>query len=334
MSTEHQCHDPSSDRAGGQGVVYRKSTGKYWVSVDGQTVVCSISSKLRKEVILPTRDRASLGYLKALGVKEVSVVDPVAVGDEVRFLDGGNHEGLITEVLPRRTKLTRRAPGPKPLEQVIVANADQVLVTVAATFPQPSPTTIDRYLVSAEAAELPAVVVVTKWDDAPKPDWLPQAIDMYRRVGYPVLLTSAVTGEGLGDFQAAIAGQRSVLVGKSGVGKSSLLNAIQPGLGLRVNEVNRHHGEGRHATTWLEMFPLEGGGAVVDTPGVREFSLWDVPEEAIIELFPEVVDYVGRCKFVDCTHRDEPQCAIRRALQDGVLAGTRYQSYQKIRWPE
>ena len=126
---------------------------------------------------------------------EIEAVDPVALGDRVRFRDAENDEGLIVEVLPRESSLTRRAPGKKPLEQVVVANLDQVIVTVAATFPQPSPTTIDRYLVSAEAAYLPAALVVTKWDDDPKPDWLADAIALYRRIGYPVVVTSARGGD-------------------------------------------------------------------------------------------------------------------------------------------
>ena len=315
-----------------EGLVFKRSTGRYWVRQDGRTVLCALSSTLRKQIIYPTRDPASLGYFKAVGVGEIEAVDPVALGDRVRFRDALNDEGQIVEVLPRDSKLTRRAPGKKPLEQVVVANADQVIVTVAATFPQPSPTTIDRYLVSAEAAYLPAALVVTKWDDDPKPDWLADAIALYRRIGYPVVITSARSGEGLDELRALLAGKFSVLVGKSGVGKSSLLNALQPGLGLRVSEVNAYHGEGRHTTTHLEMFVLEGGGAIVDTPGMRGFNLWDVPEDEIIELFPELEEAWGRCKFADCTHRHEPGCAIRAALADGTLAASRYESYLKVRW--
>lgn len=321
-------HDPHTQT----GVVYKKSTGKYGVRVGDRSVTCELSTTLRKQIIYPTRDPASLGYFKAVGVAEIEVVDPVALGDRVRFREAGPDSGLIVEVLPRDSTLTRRAPGKKPLEQVVVANADQVIVTVAATFPQPSTVTIDRYLVSAEAALLPATLVFTKWDDDPRPDWLAEAIALYRRIGYPVIVTSARSGEGLDSLRAALAGRFSVLVGKSGVGKSSLLNALQPGLGLRISEVNAYHGEGRHTTTHLEMFDLEGGGSIVDTPGMRGFSLWDVPEDAIIELFPELEGYWGGCKFADCTHRDEPRCAIRDALEDGVLAESRYRSYLKVRW--
>lgn len=315
-----------------EGLVFKRSTGKYWVRQAGRTVLCSLSSTLRKQIIYPTRDPASLGHFTAVGVGDIEAVDPVALGDRVRFRDAPNDEGLIVEVLARESKLTRRAPGRKPLEQVVVANADQVIVTVAATFPQPSLATIDRYLTSAEAAYLPAALVFTKWDDEPKPDWLADAIALYRRIGYPVVVTSARRGLGLDDLRALLTGKFSVLVGKSGVGKSSLLNVLQPGLGLRVSEVNAYHGEGRHTTTHLEMFALEGGGSIVDTPGMRGFNLWDVPEDEIIELFPELEDYWGGCKFADCTHRDEPRCAIRAAQADGILAESRYQSYLKVRW--
>ncbi len=338
MEPEQQTRKTASDETADeiilQGIVTKKSTGRYWVRVDGRTVMCAITSMLRKRLIYPTRDPNSLSRFEVARVDDIEMVDPVAIGDEVRLLDRGQDEGLIVEVLERRTKLTRRDPGPKPLEQVVVANADQVLVCVAATTPQPSPTTIDRYLISAETAYLPAIVVFTKWDDDPKPDWLDEAIAMYRRVGYDVLITSALSGQGIEALTTAIAGRFSVLVGKSGVGKSSLLNAVQPGLGLRVSEVNAYHGEGRHTTSHLELFDLVVGGAIVDTPGMREFSLWDVPADEIIALFPEVDDVLGRCKFSDCTHRDEPKCAIRRAVDEGIMAESRYQSYRKIRWPE
>lgn len=343
MVTEQPMHNPALSRADDetaadastrQGIVTKKSTGRYWVRVDGRTVMCAITSLLRKRLIYPTRDPNSLSRYEVARVADIETVDPVAIGDEVRFLDRGQGEGLIVEVLARRTKLTRRDPGDKPLEQVVVANADQVLVCVAATAPQPSPTTIDRYLVSAEAAYLPAVIVFTKWDDDPKPGWLDAAIAMYRRIGYEVLITSAVSGQGIEALREAITGQFSVLVGKSGVGKSSLLNAVQPDLGLRVSQVNAYHGEGRHTTTHLEMFDLMGGGAIIDTPGMREFSLWDVPDDAIIELFPEVDEVLGRCKFSDCTHTHETKCAIRQAVEAGIMAQSRYDSYRKIRWPE
>lgn len=322
----------TSSTPGDTGIVYKKSTGSYWVDVDGQTVVCSISSRLRKLLIYPPRDRSSLGYLKVDAVLDAPIVDPVAIGDHVRFVDAGAGEGMIVEVLPRAAKLTRRAPGRKPLEQVVVANADQIVVVTAASYPVPDLVMLDRYLVSAEAAEVPALIVFTKWDEeAERRPYVEETIADYRRIGYPVISTSAVSGLGLTEFHEAVQGRLSVLVGMSGVGKSSLLNAIQPGLGLRVNDVSEHHGEGRHTTTQLQMFPLDSGGYIVDTPGMREFSLWDIPQDEIIELFPEAEDYIGGCKFNNCTHTNEPHCAVRRAVEEGHIAQQRYRSYLHIR---
>jgi ribosome biogenesis GTPase len=322
------------------GVVYKKSTGLYHVNADGiaspvgNTVLCAISTKLRKHLVYPPRDRSSLGWLNVEKVEDVKIVDPVAIGDEV-YYDPGMGQGMITDILPRRTKMTRRAPGKKPREQVVVANVDQIVVTIAASRPVPDLEMLDRYLISAEASEIPATIVVTKWDEEDdRRDYIDVAIHTYRAIGYPVIVTSAIAGIGLDAFKAAITGRFSVLLGMSGVGKSSLLNAIQPGLGLRVGDVSEHHGEGRHTTTHLEMFALEDGGSVVDTPGMREFGLWEVPDDEIIELFPEVEGHLGDCKFNDCTHCDEPKCAIRQAVADGVFAESRYRSYVKIRWPD
>jgi ribosome biogenesis GTPase len=177
------------------------------------------------------------------------------------------------------------------------------------------------------------LIVINKLDLAWKNPGFDEEIEIYRRIGYPVLLVSAGTGEGIDELKRALQGKQSVLVGKSGVGKTSLLNAIQPGLGLRVKAVSQGElGKGRHTTTHLEMFELEFGGALVDTPGIREFGLWGIAADELAYLFPEMADYVGRCKFgLSCRHDQEPGCAVRKAVLAGAISPYRYQSYMNLR---
>jgi ribosome biogenesis GTPase / thiamine phosphate phosphatase len=323
-----------------QGVVVKKNVGNYVVHAGGRMVSCSLSTRLRKELIYPTAGQH--GARKA--VREVKVndhVDPVAIGDVVRFLEIQGSMGQIIEVLPRRNRLARRTAAPMPgahtFEQVIAANVDQVLPVFAAADPPPHWNMLDRYLVSAESMGLPVQVVITKLDLAKNDDGaanaeLQNALEEYRRIGYPMLCTSVVAGEGLLELRQALAGRVSVLVGKSGVGKTSLLNALQPVLGLRVGEVNQITGKGRHTTTSLEMFLLDFGGAIVDTPGVREFGLWDLERDDLASFFPEMRPFVGRCRFgLDCQHDDEPGCAIRKAVTSGQISPRRYQSYLRLK---
>jgi ribosome biogenesis GTPase len=268
-------------------------------------------------------------------VREINHVDPVAIGDRVRYVEAGEGRGLIVEILPRGSKLSRPAPvpGQRVFEQVIVANADLILPIFSVANPAPKWGLLDRYLVSAEAAEMRALIVINKLDLAWKNPGFEEEIQVYRRVGYPVLLVSAATGEGMKELKQALRGRQSVMVGKSGVGKTSLLNAIQPGLGLRVKAVGQGAlGKGRHTTTHSEMFELDSGGALVDTPGIREFGLWDIAADELAYLFPEMVEYVGRCKFgLSCQHDSEPGCAIRKAVMTAAISPYRYQSYVNLR---
>ena len=328
-----------------QGIVYKKSTGLYTVLAQDSWIRCEISSRLRKQLIYPIADPNSLRHV-VREVKAIEHVDPVAVGDEVRFIDNGDGSGLIVEVLPRRTKLTRRTavpmPGAHPFEQVIVANVDQVVPVFAAANPTPKWNMLDRYLVSAESLDLPSLICINKMDlvekrngkpGKPGGEELEEIVAEYRKIGYRVILVSAATGAGLPELRQALQGKISVFVGKSGVGKTSLLNAIQPELGLRVKEVSQATGKGKHTTTHLEMFPLdfEAGGAIVDTPGVREFGLWEIDAEDLALFFPEMHHYVGRCKFgLGCRHDGEPGCAIRRAVTSGAISPRRYKSMMML----
>ena len=316
------------------GIVFRKSLGHYTVHTNGQEIDCELSSRLHKQLIYPTADPTSLRH-RVQAVREIEHIDPIAIGDQVRFLDAGQGRGLITEILPRRSKLSRPmpVPGQRVFEQVIVSNADQVLTVFAAASPTPKWGLLDRYLVTAEAAGLPSRIIITKMDLANKNETLEKDLDIYRRIGYPIHLVCSSTGDGLEELKQALHGRMSVLIGKSGVGKTSLMNALQPGLGLRVKAISQGDvGKGRHTTSHLQMFELNFGGTLVDTPGMREFGLWDISSEDLASLFPEMERYVGQCKFgLSCQHDHEPGCAIRKAVMMEEINPYRYQSYLRLR---
>ncbi|PKN93735.1 MAG: ribosome small subunit-dependent GTPase A [Chloroflexi bacterium HGW-Chloroflexi-6] len=297
----------------GSGVVTKKSTNSYDIQSGEAVLTCTLSTKLKRQ----------------------SDSDPVAVGDVVRW----NEALQISEVLPRRNQLSRRSAVPMPgafaHEQVIAANVDRVIPVFAAANPRPAWHLLDRYLVSAESAEIPGLVVITKMDlvaDKPEAAEILSVAAEYQACGYQVILTSAETGAGLDDLRAALCGGLSVFVGKSGVGKTSLLNAIEPGLGLRVQATNQTTGKGRHTTTHMQIFQTEAGAAIVDTPGIREFGLWGVDSSELAMYFPEMRGWVGKCKFgLGCRHDQEPGCEIRLAVGRGEISPYRYQSYLKLK---
>lgn len=320
------------------GVVYKKTIGTYIVHTDGRVLPCELSNRIRKQLIYPTADPGSLRH-RVQKVVELEHMDPIAVGDNVRCILSEDGKELIFELLPRQNKLTRRSAVPKPIhhgahpfEQIIVTNVDQVVAVVAAAQPAPKWNLLDRYLASAEEGSIPALICITKLDLVNDYEVeLNEALKAYQQIGYPSMLTSSVSGEGIENLRQALIGRISVLLGKSGVGKTALLNALQPGLGLRVKEVNLVTGKGRHTTTNLEMFPLEGGGAIVDTPGMREFGLWETNIDMAM-LFREMQPLVGKCRFgLDCQHDAEPGCAIRKAVMAGQINPRRYQSYLHLR---
>jgi ribosome biogenesis GTPase len=319
--------------------VFKKTIGSYLVRSGDRMIPCTLSSRLRKEFAYAGGPQSARRAVRE--VQAIEHVAPVAVGDVVRFVDAHDGSGQIVEVLPRRNQLSRQTavpmPDARPFEHVIVANMDQVVPVFAVAEPAPHWNMLDRYLVAAEAKDLPAVICLTKLDLVQVEGERFEAeieaeINEYQRIGYPVVLTSVKTGQGLAELRAALQERTSVLLGKSGVGKSSLLNALQPGLGLRVNEVSQATGRGKHTTTHLEMFALEFGGAIVDTPGVREFGLWDLDVDNLEQFFPEMRPFFGRCRFgLDCWHVDEPGCAIRKAVTAGQISPRRFQSFLRLR---
>lgn len=255
--------------------------------------------------------------------------DLVAIGDRVYLTLTEDGTGTIERVLPRKSVLSRCPPPPRlPVEQVIVANPDQVLVVCSLCSPPPNPLAIDRWLVACEAVELPVTIIANKLDLAQDDDMA--FVELYRGIGYPVLCTSAITGEGLEALRELLLGELSVLTGPSGAGKSTILNYIWPDLDLRVGEISEWHDRGRHTTVVARLLNPEPDIYVADTPGLRQFRFWDIDPEQLEAFFPEMAPYLGKCRFTPCTHTHEPSCAVRRAAEKGKIAAIRYESYCKM----
>jgi len=253
----------------------------------------------------------------------------LAPGDrvEVSLLED---RGVIEQRLPRATVLSRLKPRMKrAVEQVIVANAEQLVAVASLSSPKLNRRFLDRYLVVAEDAELRSVIVLNKIDLVPEAEWRPHA-DAYERAGYAVVPTCALDGRGVDELRRHLAGTFSVLAGQSGAGKSSLLNVIEPGLGIRVREVSEATNKGKHTTSNVTVFRLPGDALVADTPGFRELGLWRVHPDDLDQLFPEFARYVPDCKFTGCSHSPEPDCAVRAAVEAGELDADRYESYLKL----
>jgi ribosome biogenesis GTPase len=253
----------------------------------------------------------------------------LAVGDDVQLeRETENDAWAIGEIQPRRSQLARRAPGGGFGQRVIVANVDQVVVVFAAAKPEPHARMLDRFLVIAEANGIAARIVINKVElvDA---EAVRQRFQAYERAGYPLHFTSVKTGAGLEELRPVLSGRRSVFTGPSGVGKSSLLNALFPGASLRVGEISESVNKGRHTTVGARMLPLpeERGGFAIDTPGLREIGLWDLAVEHLDACFPEVAALEHACQFTDCRHATEPGCTVRAAVARGDFSRDRYESY-------
>ncbi len=254
----------------------------------------------------------------------------LAVGDNVYFSLIGKSEGAIEQVGVRRTILTRRGTGPRSrLQHIIAANVDQVVVVASAHEPTFRPRLIDRYLVAAEYGELEAVVCINKIDLDTEESYL-EALEMYRALDYPAVATSATAGVGLEDFRELLRDKTSVLAGQSGVGKSSLLTAVEPSLALKTVEVSSKTRKGQHATKNASLLNLSLGGYVIDTPGIRQFSLWDVPAVDLAGSYPEIAHFGMDCRFQPCSHVKEIDCAVKAALEAGEIFPTRYESYVSL----
>lgn len=253
----------------------------------------------------------------------------VAAGDRVaiRPANAGATEGIIERIETRRNSLSRMFRG---RQHVLVANVDQLVIVGSAAEPYLKPNLIDRYLLTAEKNQIRPIICVNKIDLIDPTDLQP-LVGVYAQLGYDVLLVSATTGFGIERLRGRIAGAATVICGQSGVGKSSLLNAIEPGLSLKIGEVSEETQKGKHTTTAAKLIPLAAGGYVVDTPGIRQFQLWDVIPEEVSGFYRDLRPFENLCEFPDCTHIHEADCAVKDAVADGQLDARRYESYCQVR---
>ncbi len=264
-------------------------------------------------------------------LKQESRYEKLAVGDDVDIADDARGGAWsITTIHPRRTRLARRSPGGARGERIVVANVDQVIIVFAIAKPEPHVRMIDRFLVIAEGNEIPARLVLNKADLVDDPARIDALAADYERAGYPVHRTSVKQLRGLDEFRAVLVNRTTALSGPSGVGKSSLINALYPGLNLRVGEISESVNKGRHTTVGAVLVPLPGGGYVVDTPGLREVGMWGLTSSELGRCFPEFRPVLGECRFQDCRHLSEPGCAVRAGVERGVISAARHESYAKL----
>lgn len=290
------------------GLIVRAQSGFFTVETGEGAVVCGLRGRIKR------------------GPR---TGDLAAVGDRVRVRRLADGSGVIEEVEPRRRAIVRLDPRPLGVyQQILLANPDQAVFVFACAQPRPRLRMLDRFLVIAEKQRIPAVVVANKIDLADDPR---KIFGMYEDIDYRVIYLSAKTAAGMDELRAVLADKISALAGPSGAGKSSLLNALQPGLGLAVNEVSAAMGKGKHTTVTRQLIPLPGGGYVADTPGWKSLALWDTEPEEMDAYFPELAPLVAECQFSDCTHEHEPGCAVRAALEAGKIYPERYESYLRLR---
>lgn len=291
-----------------QGLIIKAQSGFFTVETTQGFIICQLRGKLKQ------------GRAKG---------DIAAIGDRVRITVLADGSGVIEEVEERKRAIIRLDPRPQgDYQQVLLANADQAVFVFACAHPSPRLRMLDRFLVIAEKQKIPVVVIANKIDLLDDPE---QIFGLYETIGYRVLYTSTKTGAGIEELQSILSGKISAFAGPSGAGKSSLLNAMQPGLGLAVNEISRVMDKGRHTTVTRQLFPLEGGGYIADTPGWKSLALWDTEPEELDGYFPELRELVQHCQFSDCTHSHEPGCAVRGALEEGKIHPERYESYLRLR---
>lgn len=291
------------------------------------TVIKSTGSwyqvKTPNEEVIPCRIK---GKFRMKGIK---ATNPIAVGDQVELEVDQDGVGTIHKIQPRKNYIIRKSTNLSKQVHIIASNIDQLVLVTSIVQPRIALGFVDRILATAEAYSISVTIVFNKLDiyDESALDRLAEVLAIYHPIGYNYCLTSVKTGRGIEEFRQLLAGKTSLLSGHSGVGKSSLINTIEPGLDLKVKDVSGSNEKGQHTTTFAELHNLSIGGSIIDTPGVRSFGIIDFNREHLSHYFPEMRELLGQCKFHNCAHINEPKCAVKEALEEGDISGSRYQNY-------
>ena len=293
------------------GTVLRSTGSWYEVLHEGERYQCRIRGKLR--------------------LKGIRSTNPVVVGDVVRVEEDEQGGYVISAIEPRRNYIIRRASNLSKESHIIAANIDMALLVVTLFSPETATEFIDRFLVTCEAYKVPVTILLAKADLArQRPDEVAAFHDIYERAGYPIIEVSALEGKGVEQVRELLRGKTTLLSGNSGVGKSTLVATVEPGLDIRTGEISQSHHKGKHTTTFSTMYPLSEGGYIIDTPGIKGFGLIDIEENELAHYFPEMMRYLPDCRFYNCSHTHEPHCAVVEAVERGEIAYSRYESYLKI----
>ena len=293
------------------GLVIKNTGSWYTVKTDdgGQLIDCKIKGNFR--------------------LKGIRSTNPVAVGDRVTIIPNAEGTAFITAIEDRRNYIIRKSANLSKQSHIIAANVDQAFLVVTVNYPQTSTTFIDRFLASAEAYRVPVTLLFNKTDLLSEEElrYQQMMIDLYDTVGYQCLAISAETGEGIDKVMDMLTGKVTVLSGNSGVGKSTLINRLLPGVNLRTSDISDAHNSGMHTTTFSEMIPLPLGGYIIDTPGIKGFGTFDIEPEELTGYFKEIFRFSKECRFSNCTHTHEPGCAVLKAVEEHFISQSRYQSY-------
>ncbi len=293
-----------------RGLVIRNTGSWYQVlTEEGRTVDCKIKGNFR--------------------LKGIRSTNPVAVGDYVHITLNAEGTAFIHEIEDRKNYIVRRSSNLSKQSHIIAANLDQCLLVVTVNYPETSTIFIDRFLASAEAYRVPVKLVFNKIDAYSEEElsYLESLITLYTYIGYPCFRISAATGEGIDAIREELKGRVTLFSGHSGVGKSTLINTLLPGRSLKTAEISQYHNKGMHTTTFSEMFEVEGNGYIIDTPGIKGFGTFDMEEEEIGHYFTEIFKTSVNCRYGNCTHRQEPGCAVREAVEQHYISESRYTSY-------
>ncbi len=296
-----------------EGIV-TKSTGSWYEVLleDGTNIPCRVPGKFRLD--------------------DLNITNPIAVGDRVMLEAEKDGTAVVKDILPRKNYIIRKSPKSRSKHQILAANLDQAILMATLRQPRTSQGFIDRFLMTCECYHIPAILIFNKSDLYRTKEMATYETlrEVYRAIGYQTFLVSALDPDQLNPVKELLTGKITLLAGHSGVGKSTMINGLFPGLDLKTSAVSKHTNKGAHATTFAEMHPLPSGGSIIDTPGLREFGIVDLQANEVSHYFPEIRDLINECNFNNCLHKQEPGCAVTKALEEGAIDPGRYKSYCSI----